>query len=62
LAKTFPIHERLNFRIQADFFNVLNHTNYSSLNTTATAGPTTFGRLNAAYPARQMQFSGKFTF
>ena len=62
LAKSFPIHERLNFRIQADFFNVLNHTNYSSLNTTATSGATTFGRLNGAYPPRQMQFSGKFTF
>jgi len=62
LAKVFPIHERLNFRIQADFFNVLNHTNYSSLNTTATSGATTFGRLNGAYPPRQMQFSGKFTF
>ena len=62
LAKVFPIHERFNFRIQADFFNVLNHTNYSSLNTTATSGATTFGRLNGAYPPRQMQFSGKFTF
>lgn len=61
LAKNFNLHERLGFRIQADFFNVLNHTNYSSLGTTATSG-TSFGRLNGAYPARQMQFGGKFTF
>lgn len=61
LAKVFPIHDRLTFRIQADFFNVLNHTNYSSLGVTATSG-SSFGRLNAAYPPRQMQFGGKFTF
>jgi hypothetical protein len=61
LAKSFQIRGRIAFRIQADFFNVLNHTNYSSLGTTATSG-TSFGRLSAAYPARQMQFGGKFTF
>jgi hypothetical protein len=61
LAKSFRITERIGFRIQADAFNVLNHTNYSSLGTTATSG-SSFGRLNGAYPPRQMQFSGKFTF
>jgi hypothetical protein len=61
LAKIFPIHDSVNFRISADFFNVLNHTNYSSLGTTATSG-TSFGRLNGSYPARQLQFGGKFTF
>ncbi|GAC1650467.1 MAG: hypothetical protein NVS9B15_10090 [Acidobacteriaceae bacterium] len=61
LAKTFALHERFNFRLQADFFNVLNHTNYSSLGTNATSG-TSFGRLSGAYPPRQMQFGGKFTF
>ena len=61
LAKLFPIHERFNFKLQADFFNVLNHTNYSSLGTTATSGAS-FGRLNGAYPPRQMQFGAKFIF
>jgi hypothetical protein len=61
LAKTFQITERIGFRIQADAFNVLNHTNYSSLGTTATSGAS-FGRLNGAYPPRQLQFGGKFTF
>jgi len=42
-------------------FNVLNHTNYSSLGTNATSG-SSFGRLSGAYPPRQMQFGGKFTF
>jgi hypothetical protein len=61
LAKIFPIVERFSFKIQADFFNVLNHTNYSSLGTTATSGAS-FGRLNGAYPPRQMQFGGKLIF
>ncbi len=61
LAKVFPLRERFNFKVQADFFNVLNHTNYSSLGTTATSG-TSFGRLNGAYPPRQMQLGAKFTF
>jgi hypothetical protein len=61
LAKNFPIHERLAFRIEVNAFNVLNHTNYSSLGTTATSG-SSFGRLSGAYPPRQMQFGGKFTF
>lgn len=61
LAKVFGIHERLQFRLQADFFNVFNHTNYSGMGTTATSGAS-FGRLSSAYPPRQMQFGGKFTF
>ncbi len=61
LAKNFPIHERLVFRIEANAFNVLNRTNYSSLGTTATSG-SSFGRLSGAYPPRQMQFGAKFTF
>lgn len=61
LGKLFPIGERVSFKLQADFFNVLNHTNYSSLGTTATSGAS-FGRLNGAYPPRQMQFGGKFIF
>ncbi len=61
LGKLFPLVERVSFKLQADFFNVWNHTNYSSLGTTATSG-TSFGRLNGAYPPRQMQFGAKFIF
>jgi hypothetical protein len=61
LGKLFPLVERGSFKLQADFFNVWNHTNYSSLGTTATSG-TSFGRLNGAYPPRQMQFGAKFIF
>jgi hypothetical protein len=61
LAKVFAITERVNFKFQADAFNALNHTNYSSLGTTATSG-SSFGRLNGAYPNRQLQLGAKLTF
>lgn len=61
LSKIFGIGEHVNFKLNADVFNVLNHTNYSSVNTTATAGAA-FGRLNGAYPNRQMQFGAKLIF
>jgi hypothetical protein len=61
LSKLFGVGRRVNFKLNADVFNVLNHTNYSSLNTTATAGAA-FGRLNGAYPNRQMQFGAKIIF
>jgi len=60
LSKLFDIHERVQFKLQADAFNVLNHTNYSSLDTNVTDAA--FGRLNGAYPARQMQFGAKVIF
>ena len=60
-AKLFPLHGQIQFKIQADAFNLFNHTNYSSLNTTAASGAS-FGRLNGAYPSRQMQFGAKIIF
>ena len=61
LAKLFDFTERVQFKLEADAFNVLNHTNYSSLGTTATSG-SSFGRLSGAYPPRQMQFGAKLIF
>ena len=60
LSKLFDFHERVQFKLQADAFNVLNHTNYSSLDTNVSDGA--FGRLNGAYPNRQMQFGAKLIF
>jgi len=60
LSKLFDFHERVQFKLQADAFNVLNHTNYSSLDTNVSDGG--FGRLNGAYPNRQMQFGAKLIF
>jgi len=61
LSKAFSITERVRFRLQADSFNALNHTNYSTLDTNATDGAS-FGRLNGAYPPRQFQFGAKVIF
>ena len=60
LSKLFDFHERVQLKLQADAFNVLNHTNYSSLGTNVTSSG--FGALNGAYPNRQMQFGGKIIF
>lgn len=59
-SKSFIIVERVQFKLQADAFNVLNKTNYSALDTNASNG--TFGRLTGAYPARQLQFGVKVMF
>jgi len=61
LGKQFYIHERVNLKIQADAFNAFNHTNYSSLDTNVSDG-LSFGRLNGAYPARQLQLGAHLTF
>jgi hypothetical protein len=61
LSKLFDFRERVQFKLQADAFNVLNHTNYSSLDTNVSDG-LPFGRLNGAYPNRQMQFGAKVIF
>jgi hypothetical protein len=60
-TKAFVITERVNFKFQADAFNVLNHCNYSSLGTTATSG-SSFGRLSGAYPNKQLPMGAKVTF
>jgi hypothetical protein len=61
LSKLFDFHEIVQLKLQADAFNVLNHTNYSSLDTNVSDG-SSFGRLNGAYPPRQMQFGAKLIF
>jgi hypothetical protein len=60
-SKAFVITERINFKFVADAFNALNHRNYSSVGTTATSG-SSFGRLNGAYPNRQLQLGAKVSF
>jgi len=60
LSKSFSIWEQVKLRIQMDSFNVLNHTNYSGLDSNSSDGG--FGRLNGAYPPRQLQFGARVTF
>jgi len=64
LAKTFPLYENLHLEFRADAFNVLNHTNWSGVNTTypSGSGQFPFGQVNGAYEARIVQVAGKVVF
>jgi hypothetical protein len=65
LAKRVPIRERLNLQFRAEFFNILNHTNFNSPNpivfTSATAGPSPTAGLitSTTTTSRQIQFGLK---
>ena len=65
LLKRIPIRERLNLQFRAEFFNILNHTNFSSPNpivfTSAAGGPSpTAGLITAtSTTSRQIQFGLK---
>lgn len=60
LSKFFPIGERVRVKFQADFFNVLNRTNFSGLN--LNVSNSNFGTVSGAYPPRQMQLGLKALF
>jgi hypothetical protein len=58
--KSFRIREGTSFQFRAEFFNVLNHTNFGIPNTVTTASA--FGTIRSTYPARQIQFGAKLLF
>jgi hypothetical protein len=60
LFKTFPIKERLRLQFRAEFFNIWNHTNFSSVSTTYGAG--NFGQVNGALDPRQIEFALRLQF
>jgi hypothetical protein len=60
LFKLIPIQEKMHFEFRAEFFNLLNHANFS--NPTATLISPTFGRILSAGTARQIQLALKFVF
>ncbi|HWB84961.1 MAG TPA: carboxypeptidase regulatory-like domain-containing protein [Bryobacteraceae bacterium] len=70
LLKTFvALHERLHFEFRAEAYNVFNHTQYSTLDTTARFNPATggqtnltFGQVTAAASPRIMQMALRFLF
>ena len=60
LSKQFPIHERLKFRLSGEFFNILNHTNWSTAVTTLGNG--SYGRITAARDPRKVQLGARLEF
>jgi outer membrane receptor protein involved in Fe transport len=59
LAKNFQLGERVRFELRGDFFNGLNHTNLSGLQTNINSS--SFGRLRSA-TARSIQLGARLTF
>jgi hypothetical protein len=70
LLKTFvTLHERLHFEFRAEAYNAFNHTQYTTVNTSAIFNPATgaqtnaqFGQLTAAASPRIMQLAVRFLF
>jgi hypothetical protein len=67
LSKTFKVKERYRFIPMIEAFNLFNHANFGSYQTTANvasygqpAQVTTIGDLT--YQARMLQFAGRFEF
>jgi hypothetical protein len=65
LAKDFKFHEKYKVTFQVEAFNVLNHSNYGSYNTSITTsayGTPASVSGNLDYYARMFQFSSRFAF
>ncbi len=64
LAKTFPIYGRFHLEFRADAFNALNHTQWTSVNTTypSTNAQFPFGMVTSAREARIGQLAAKVVF
>jgi hypothetical protein len=61
LDKTFPIHENVGFKLRVEVFNIFNHPN-TMMNGTWSSTTGSFGTVVGSGDARQMEFSGRFTF
>jgi len=60
IAKNFAITESKRFQFRADMFNVMNHTNYSGINTNSEAQA--FGLITGTAGARGIQLNARFSF
>ena len=64
--KTFPITEGIGFELRAEGFNVFNHPNINSINSTyyfsQPTNASNFGYAASAGDMRQMEFSGRLNF
>ena len=72
VGREFPIRERVRFRLRAEAFNILNHTNFREPNTSLTVTTNAqgqpvfnspgFGIITAARAARFLQLVGRIEF
>jgi hypothetical protein len=67
LGKNFTVREHVNLQFRAESFNIFNHTNFTSVNTTvafdASGNPIAgFGGANAAGPGRSLEFGFRLRF
>jgi hypothetical protein len=60
VAKNWRIQERYGVQFRAEFFNLLNHTNFVGYD--VDIRDAAFGTLNAAQSPREIQLGVKFTF
>jgi hypothetical protein len=60
LLKNGPITERIKYQFRAEFFNILNHPSFNSIDTTVT--DSTFGQVNGAADPREIQLALKLIF
>jgi hypothetical protein len=60
LFRTFSMYHGTSFTLRGEGFNVLNHTNWGSVDTLATSS--TFGQVTSARDPRILQVAGKFNF
>jgi hypothetical protein len=55
------VREKMNFKIQGEFYNAFNRTHFGTPNTTVTSN--LFGRITGTFLGpREVQVSGRFTF
>jgi hypothetical protein len=66
LRKLFYLHYRegMALQFQADAFNAFNQTNWNALSgfSVNNVGSSSFGQITQSFPARVLQFGGRFTF
>ncbi len=74
IAKDITLYRELKFQIRLDAFNVINHTNFTSPNSSLSVSTTTnstvanfvnsssFGQITGTQPSRRMQLSARFKF
>jgi hypothetical protein len=60
LYKNFKVTEALNLQFRSEFFNLFNHTNFGSPDSTVTS--TSFGQIWSAGDPRIIQFALRLSF